>query len=712
MKAKFCILLAMIVAVSASAGVHAFSNDGVKNYLTDKADKNSLKAFHEKGCEVAKNFGKIASLRCPESSAGALGLREDLTVYAMDINADRQINADDVWSLGYAGTGRLVAVVDTGIDYNHTELSDSYAGGWNFVAGNNNPYDDNGHGTHVSGIITANGADINAKGAAPDARILALKVLDSKGSGSFSSVIAAIYYAVDGSDGVYGTSDDFHPDAISMSLGTSSPYLYTGADCDSAYPEMTNAVNYAVSHGVAVVAAAGNDGRGVSIPGCISGAIAVGAVNANDTRPSWSGAGDSLDIAAPGVGIYSTWPSGYYTASGTSMATPHVSAVVALLKQADSGLSVSQIKNALYKTAKDLGASGWDKYYGWGLVDALAAVSYVINTSAPPAISHDIAVTDVQAPASVVSGESISVYVTVANEGNANETFSVMLMDTPDNVTIGSESVTLAAGASQIIIFNWNTSAASLGSHMLIAAAEIVSGENDTSDNVKTISVMVTEPPAPVHDVSISSISAPASVVSGSVATIIVVAENAGNQPETFTVTLSEDMDNATIGSRVVSLDAGASRNLSFSWNTSSSSEGNHTVKAEAGAVLGENNTENNAKTAVIAITLPPPQPKMHIAGVDMATQRNGANIRAKATITVVDESGNPVSGVNVSGHWSGLTIDSDTGITDSSGKVTVYSDWKKKAKGTFTFTVDNLVKSGMDYDSSADVAKSGNVTV
>ncbi|MBU4245606.1 MAG: S8 family serine peptidase, partial [Nanoarchaeota archaeon] len=273
MRANFLIILAaaMIVFVSATAGVNALdSHEGAinspdknainspdnhgKKYVVDKVGEKDLESLREKGCEIIKQHKKVASVSCSDDVAAALNLKEDIKVYAVDIIADAQIGADSAWASGYAGTDRKVAVLDTGIDYTHPELSDSFAGGWNEIANNDNPFDDNGHGTHVAGIITANGVDSRAKGVAPDAKVLAFKVLDSTGSGYFSDVIAAMYDVVDGQDGVYGTNDDYNADVISMSLGTSAPYLYTGSNCDYAYPEMVTAVAYANSRGVAVVA--------------------------------------------------------------------------------------------------------------------------------------------------------------------------------------------------------------------------------------------------------------------------------------------------------------------------------------------------------------------------------------------------------------------------------------------------------------------------
>jgi len=327
------------------------------------------------GCNVVRNAKTLTAVVCPDSVAFSLGLQKDIRVYAMDTGANAQINADDVQALGNTGAGRIVAVLDTGVDYNHVQLADSILLGRDFVDDDNDPLDLNGHGTHVAGIITANSGQ--SKGVAPDAKVLAVRVLDAGGSGYFSDIVAAIYYVVDGPDGINGTADDFNADAISMSLGTAPPYTYKGF-CDSVLPSMTNAIKYARDHNTLVVVAAGNSGSaGVSIPGCISYSTTIGAVDKFDTIASFSGRGKAVDITAPGVSIYSTWLNGGYAiASGTSMSTPMVSGVAALVRAAHPTYTDDKVQDALLKTAKDLGKLGYDTSYGWGRVDALKAVAY------------------------------------------------------------------------------------------------------------------------------------------------------------------------------------------------------------------------------------------------------------------------------------------------------------------------------------------------
>src|SRR3989338_2328167 len=373
MKIHYIILL--VVAVVAFSSLALAVSPKEKARVIAHTDKEVSDAL-EKGCKQVREARTLKALECDKDAASSLGLQEDIRVFSMDSAANKQIGADIVQSSGNTGSGRKIVVLDTGYNYNHPELSSSYLGGKDFVNYDNDPADDNGHGTHVAGIITADGIDAKAKGVAPDAGIVSGKVLDASGGGYFSDVVAAIYWAVDGPDGVYGTADDFNADAISLSLGTSRPYTYKGF-CDNVLPDLTNAIKYARNRSVTVVVAAGNSGNaGVSIPGCISYSTTVGAVDGADKIAKFSGRGSAVDITAPGVGIYSSWlGNSYKTASGTSMATPMVSGVVALIKAAHPGYSVSQVENALFTTAKDLGSAGKDSSYGWGRVVASKAVA-------------------------------------------------------------------------------------------------------------------------------------------------------------------------------------------------------------------------------------------------------------------------------------------------------------------------------------------------
>ena len=396
-KYKFAALLVALLVIS----IFIFSTIAIAEENSENKEKKKRVVAHTKkevddaitkGCKKVREARTLKALECSEDVALQLGLQEDIKVSVQDVNANKQIKADLVHVSGNTGSGRKVVVLDTGYNYNHPELSSSYLGGKDFVNNDNDPFDDNGHGSHVSGIVTNDGVNASAKGVAPDAGVIAGKVLDAFGSGFFSDVVAAIYWAVDGNDGIAGavcttdnstntttcTNDDFNADAISMSLGTSTPYTYKGY-CDGVLPDLTNAIKYARSRNVTVVSAAGNSGSsGVSIPGCISYSVTVGAVDSRDKIASFSGRGNSVDLTAPGVNIFSAWLGNYYkTASGTSMSTPMVSGTVALVKYAHPSYNVTQVENALFKTAKDLGKIGKDTSYGYGRVDAYGAVNFV-----------------------------------------------------------------------------------------------------------------------------------------------------------------------------------------------------------------------------------------------------------------------------------------------------------------------------------------------
>lgn len=300
----------------------------------------------------------------------------------------QMIHADQVWSTynstyGDAAYGYYsylhVAVVDTGIDYTHVELSGavtycimSLNNGARFYKGTNLKYckDYNGHGTHVAGIIAARLNGVGVVGVAPKVKLYAVRVLGADGSGYISDIARGIIEATNGPDGKAGTADD--ADVISMSLG--------GPGSSTLY----NAIKYAYNYGVVLVAAAGNEGADYpDYPAAYSEVIAVGAIDSNGQVPDWSSR--NPDLVAPGVNILSTYPGNYLAyMSGTSMACPHVSGVVALIQSlrlaaGKSKLTPSQTYNVLVYTAIDLGSPGYDSLYGYGLVDALEAVQYALT---------------------------------------------------------------------------------------------------------------------------------------------------------------------------------------------------------------------------------------------------------------------------------------------------------------------------------------------
>jgi len=278
----------------------------------------------------------------------------------------RKIRAPEVWDAGYKGSGVDVAVLDTGIFYSHPDLASSYAGGYDFVNNDNDPLDDNGHGTHVAGIIASRKNGLGMVGVAPEASLYGVKVLNHRGRGLFSDIVAGVEWAIDGPDGHKGTLDD--SEVISMSFG--SP---TGSTA------LHNILQVAYGLGIVLVAAAGNYGpfpNSITFPAKYPEVIAVGATDSMDRVALWSSRGQELDVAAPGVGISSTWINNEYkTLGGTSMAAPHVSGAVALMLSKSAALTPTEVRDLLLTTAKDICSAGFDAKSGYGRIDAFAAVS-------------------------------------------------------------------------------------------------------------------------------------------------------------------------------------------------------------------------------------------------------------------------------------------------------------------------------------------------
>ncbi|BBH63798.1 hypothetical protein ACTI_04830 [Actinoplanes sp. OR16] len=331
-----------------------------------------------------------------QKAKNAVGVEIDAPVQALGIPAGSDTYRAQQWDFATmnvapawqksTGQGVTVAVIDTGVDAGHPDLAANVLSGYDAIANTaGTSSDGNGHGTHVAGTIaavTGNGVGISA--VAPDVKILPVKVLAANGSGYMSDTAEGIVWAADNGAQV-----------INMSLGSTAKVA-----------AVTNAIAYARSKGVTVVAAAGNSrasGSPTSYPGADEGVIAVAATDSADRYASYSNAGGYVDVAAPGSGIISTYPtalgSQYVGMNGTSMASPHVAAVAALLKSFKSTLTPDQIETALENSSVDLGAAGFDNDYGFGRIDAAAALAAVDTPASAPATSPSSSKIATSAPA-------------------------------------------------------------------------------------------------------------------------------------------------------------------------------------------------------------------------------------------------------------------------------------------------------------------------
>jgi subtilisin len=279
----------------------------------------------------------------------------------------KMVKADQVWHR-VTGRGVKVAIIDTGIDNNHPDLSVS--GGVSFVPGVTSWDDDHSHGTHCAGIAGARNNLTGVVGVAPNCSLYAVKVLNKQGRGHFSWILAGMNWAA---------RNGMH--VASMSLGS----LASSANvaCVVAYQRAAQTL---INQGCIVVAAAGNSfgtaNPWVGQPARCPGFMAVAAVDRNGNIAPFSSRGPAnlcatcgVEISAPGVSINSTVPGGGYgVKSGTSMACPHVSGAAALLKELHPTWSPAQIRARLKATAGDLGAPGNDPTFGSGLLDCQRAV--------------------------------------------------------------------------------------------------------------------------------------------------------------------------------------------------------------------------------------------------------------------------------------------------------------------------------------------------
>jgi thermitase len=294
------------------------------------------------------------------------------------------IRMPDAWDYTTGSPDVVIAILDTGVDATHADLAggiwtnqaeaDGEVGvdddgngfvddihGWDFADGDNDPSDDYGHGTHVAGIAAArtnNG--IGIAGMAGGCKIMPVDVFNYR-IGTYESLIRGIIYATDNGARV-----------INMSLGATS---YSRGE--------QAAVDYAWSHGVVLVASAGNTGTNTyHYPAAHKHAIAVAGTNSGD---GWSGYtyGDFVDVAAPASSIWSAYRGAYASMSGTSMAAPHVSGLAALVLSLNPDLTPDQVRDLIEQNADDRGSTGWDPYFGHGRINAYRTLSHVTANPNP-----------------------------------------------------------------------------------------------------------------------------------------------------------------------------------------------------------------------------------------------------------------------------------------------------------------------------------------
>ncbi len=369
--------------------------DGPMNYFlfqfrSEDEAKSFQKAMEGKDDVVFAEPDQILSLIEPDRAGAdsSSGMSASANSWGVSyIQADQYAN----YLVQQNYTGQIVvAVVDTGVDNSHPYLKNKLVPGFDFIDNDLSPYEGasgTGHGTHVSGTIIDCMPGLNVK-------IMPVRVLGLKGSGSTSVVAAGVYSAA-----VSGAK------VINLSLGGDHSEF------------LDEAIDYAVSNGVTVCVAAGNESQNTSkhCPAHIStsGCICVAAIDSSGSPAYFSNYGNAVDVAAPGVSVKSCIPGGKYASwDGTSMATPHVSAVAAMYKLRNPSYSPSQIEQEVRKYVKDLKSSGYDIYTGYGapqMGKAIPSTKYTLTVSKGTGISN------VSGGGSYAAGATVTVSATVSS---------------------------------------------------------------------------------------------------------------------------------------------------------------------------------------------------------------------------------------------------------------------------------------------------------
>jgi subtilisin family serine protease len=404
--------------------------------------------------------------------AGVEGTRE--ITYNVNI-----MNVPQVWNMGYTGEGIVVAVLDTGVNYNHEDLSGNMwthpnfpFHGWNFVNNNNNPMDYHGHGTHCAGTVAGNGNAGSQTGMAPASKIMALQVLGADGGGTESGVWAAIQFAA-----------EYEAHVMSLSLGWRHIWNPDRAS-------WRNAMNNALAAGVIAAVASGNEGGGsaphnVRTPGDIpapwrnpdqpdtgsrSAVVTIGATDVSDNLAGFSSRGPvtwqdvspyhdypynpgtgliTPDVCAPGVNVKSlshSNTSGYAVMSGTSMAAPGAAGVMALVLSKNPWLKPEQLSQILEETALAL-TPVKSNTYGAGRIDALAAVMQT-NFPGPVYDSHSINDDEGNSNGQVNPSETIKLNLALINESEF-EAENIETIVTTDSPYVSLMNSTISFGTFQ-----------------------------------------------------------------------------------------------------------------------------------------------------------------------------------------------------------------------------------------------------------------------
>ena len=467
-----------------------------------------------------------------------------------------KIGAPTAWDSAM-GRGVTIAVLDSGVNINHPDLKDRMVPGYNVYSGNTDLTDICGHGTAVAGTAAATGNNAaGVAGVAGAASIMPLRIAYSDSAGChayFSTIANGITYAADHGARIANIS-------------------YTGI---AGSATVLSAARYMKSKGGLVIVSAGNNNIDENVTPDPA-LVIVSATDANDAKASFSSWGSFVTVSAPGTYIWTTDSAGGYSQwQGTSFSAPVIAGVAAVMMSARPDLGGDQIESLMYSTAVDLGAAGRDPVFGYGRVNAAAAVRAAVAYQTP---------VDTTAPAAAIAAPlaSSSVSGLVGVTVNASDNVGVARVDLTVNGTV------VATDTSAPYTFSWNSTGTANGMANLVAVAYDAAGNVGKSATVavnvaNTVTTVAkdTTPPA----VAISN--PVAGTVSGNVAVSVNASDNAGAAGIT-TVLVIDGQTRAQ----------GTGGTLGFNWNTRKVAAGQHTVTATARDAAG-----NTSSTSVIVTT-------------------------------------------------------------------------------------------------------------
>lgn len=468
------------------SGIRAYRTLSLDDDIPDRR-LSVVRSPHFSAEELVEQFSKLPNV---EYAHPNYYFRAQAQTTPWGVNNTNGVKARTVHtSDSITGDGVIVAVIDSGVDIDHPDLDGNLwspvgdnctangnsttcpNGGYDFVNEDNNPQDDNGHGTHVAGTVAAEDNSIGVVGVAPGAEIMAVKALSAEGYGEYADLIQSIDFArINGAD------------VINMSLGVMSLGYIT--------KDFQDAIDDAVNADVAVVVAAGNNAtNGLFIPAAFDNVITVGAIQqtstANNpdgnynTRLAYFSNFGKIDVVAPGVDINSTTYDGSYSGAswdGTSMAAPHVAGVAALVieKRADLGesaLEPAELQHILETTATDLGETGRDEFFGSGLVNASTAVDAAVDSSTKTVLIDSNWSTNSSSNCAFIYYCDPTVRSTfLPSDGSTSTTLRIRVA-TEDGTPVASQSVNLATTGGSLGSSSVTTNSSGIATTTLTASS-------------------------------------------------------------------------------------------------------------------------------------------------------------------------------------------------------------------------------------------------